>query len=153
MSYKNTMKLFASNFTLVWKQLLYLVCILFIFSVCSYTIATPVLDLLKNNGIVEDIKLMFNSVYETPSEFALVLVTAQSIFLESWLTTFQASGSTWSEQLCSAYFCHLCLFKCQSTTFRQSCIKSSQWTWTQTIHKTPLEHSNTHLDMLLQTLF
>ncbi len=71
MSYKNSMKLFASNFALVWKQLLYLMCTLLIFSLCSYTITTPIIDLLKDNGIGGDFKLLFNTVYGTPSELAL----------------------------------------------------------------------------------
>ena len=107
MSYKNTMKLFASNFTLVWKQLLYLVCILFIFSVCSYTIATPVLDLLKNNGIVEDIKLMFNSVYETPSEFALVFSDSSKHFLGILIDNF---SSIWLNLIGTVVLCVLLPF-------------------------------------------
>ncbi len=71
MSYKNTMKLFASNFTLVWKQLLYLICCLLVFSLCTSTILNPIIDLLKQNGIGEDLKTIFNTIYNTPSEFAL----------------------------------------------------------------------------------
>lgn len=71
MSYKNTMKLFTSNFTLVWKQLLYLVCCVLLFSLCSYTVTRPIVDLLIENGIAEDFKTIFNTFYNTPSEFAL----------------------------------------------------------------------------------
>lgn len=90
MSYKNTMKLFASNFTLVWKQLLYLACVLFFFSVCSYTIATPVLELLKNNGIVEDLKNMFTTVYETPSEFAITFSESAKHFIGILIDNFSS---------------------------------------------------------------
>ena len=71
MSYKNTMKLFASNFTLVWKQMAYLVCCMFIFTLCSYTIITPVIDLLKEQGVVGELKLLFNTVYSSPYEIGL----------------------------------------------------------------------------------
>ena len=90
MSYKNTMKLFASNFTLVWKQLLYLICVIFIFSVCSYTIATPVLELLKENGVVEDIKNLFTTVYETPSEFAITASESAKHFLGILIDNFSS---------------------------------------------------------------
>lgn len=71
MSYKNSMKLFASNFTLVWKQLAYLLVCLLIFSLCSYAVASPIVDLLKENGVIEEIKDLFNTFYNSPSEFPL----------------------------------------------------------------------------------
>ena len=71
MSYKNSMKLFASNFTLVWKQLAYLLVCLLLFSLCSYTTITPILDLLKENGVGEDLKTIFNTIYSSPNELAL----------------------------------------------------------------------------------
>ncbi len=71
MSYKNTMKLFASNFTLVWKQMAYLLCCMFIFTLCSYTIITPIIDLLAEQGIVEELKMLFNTVYSSPYEIGL----------------------------------------------------------------------------------
>ena len=71
MSYKNTMKLFASNFALVWKQLLYLICCLLIFSLCTSTLISPILELLEENGINDDFKNLFNTFYNTPSEFSL----------------------------------------------------------------------------------
>lgn len=71
MSYKNTMKLFASNFTLVWKQMAYLLCCMFVFTLCSYTIITPIIDLLKEQGIVEELKMLFNTVYSSPYEIGL----------------------------------------------------------------------------------
>ena len=73
MSYKNTMKLFVSNFTLVWKQLAYLTICILLFSLCSSAMISPIVELLKENGINEDLKTIFNTFYNTPSEFALRL--------------------------------------------------------------------------------
>lgn len=73
MSYKNTMKLFASNFALVWKQLVYLACCLVLFLLCSYTIISPVVDLLKINSIGIELEVIFDSVYKSPNEIALRL--------------------------------------------------------------------------------
>ena len=73
MSYKNTMKLFASNFMLVWKQALYLLVCTIICVVCSYASLTPIISLLRENNIIEEIKMLIESVYSTPSAFALEL--------------------------------------------------------------------------------
>ena len=73
MSYKNTMKLFASNFTLVWKQLSFMFLVLLAASLFSYTLAAPTIELLKANGIGEDFKILFNTVYSSPSELSLTI--------------------------------------------------------------------------------
>ena len=75
MSYKNTMKLFASNFTLVWKQVLYLVICLLFFVLCSSTVVLPIINLLKANGVHSEIKIMIGTVYSSPSAFSLQLST------------------------------------------------------------------------------
>lgn len=71
MSYKNSMKLFASNFALVWKQLLYLVCCLFIFILCSYPVVKPIISLLQTNGVEEIFTTLLKSVYSSTNQFAL----------------------------------------------------------------------------------
>ena len=96
MSYKNTMKLFASNFVLVWKQLLYLLCCILVFSLCTSTMLDPIIDLLKDNGIGDDLKNLFNTFYNTPSEFALrasdtikhMASTIINNFSDIWLSFF-----------------------------------------------------------------
>lgn len=72
MSYKNTMKLFTSNFTLVWKQLVYLFFCLLLFSLCASTLISPIVDLLVENGIIDDLKSLFDTFYSTPRELALI---------------------------------------------------------------------------------
>lgn len=73
MSYKNTMKLLASNFMLVWKQVLYLL-ICFMFAIlCVYTTAQPIVSLLREHNIIYEIKMIVETVYNSPSDFALQL--------------------------------------------------------------------------------
>lgn len=73
MSYKNTVKLFASNFTLVWKQALYLIICGFLFVLFSYTTITPIINLLKEHSIFLELKSILHTVYDSPSELALKL--------------------------------------------------------------------------------
>lgn len=63
MSYKNTMRLIASNFALVWKQALYfLLCFVALFA-CTYGVSKPLFMLLKDNGIFGEFNDTINSVY------------------------------------------------------------------------------------------
>ena len=56
--------LFASNFSLVWKQVLYFfVCFLFFF-ILSLKIAQPIIDILKSNGINSEVDNLVDSIYE-----------------------------------------------------------------------------------------
>ena len=104
MSYKNTMKLFASNFTLVWKQLLFLLCVVLASSLFSYTLASPTIELLKINGIGEDIKLLFNTVYGSPSEIALKAGELTKHIISVILNNF---SSIWLSFIGTIFFCLL----------------------------------------------
>ena len=73
MSYKNSVKLFVSNFNLFWKQLLYMLICAGIFLLCFFTTLNPIATLLKNNGIFDEIKTIIQTVYSSPSELALML--------------------------------------------------------------------------------
>lgn len=73
MSYKNTVKIFASNFMLVWKQLLYLFICGLIFALCTYATIEPIIALLRSNQIFIEVKHMVESAYSSPSAFALTL--------------------------------------------------------------------------------
>ncbi len=73
MSYKNTMKLFVSNFTLAWKQLLYLLICAFLFALCSYTLVSPVITVLKDAGLFSQIKNLVNIFYNSPKDIAITL--------------------------------------------------------------------------------
>ncbi len=97
MSYKNTVKLFASNFTLVWKQLLYLFVCGILFGVCAYLAGKPIIDLLYSSNVVHEAKVFVETAYTSPSEIALKLSdlfkhALTVLFVENfssiWLTFF-----------------------------------------------------------------
>lgn len=92
MSYKNTMKLFASNFMLVWKQVLYLVICFMLFILSTYTTLTPIIDMLRNNNIIEEVKSVIDTVYNSPSAFALEL---SSVLKHLITVTFANFGDLW----------------------------------------------------------
>ena len=73
MSYKNTMKLFVSNFTLAWKQLVYLLICFFLFGVCSYTLVSPIISVLQNAGLFEEMNELINLIYNNPQDIAITL--------------------------------------------------------------------------------
>lgn len=73
MSYKNTIKLFATNFMLVWKQLLFLFVTTLVFGICAYTVSTPIIELLRANGAGREIISIFKTAYNSPSELFLYI--------------------------------------------------------------------------------
>lgn len=75
MSYKNTLKLFASNFMLVWKHLLFLFICVAIFAACSVSVSRPLLNVLKTNGAGQEIISIFKTAYNTPSELFMYIST------------------------------------------------------------------------------
>ena len=63
MSYKNTMKIFSSNFSLVWKHVLYFsLCILF-FAICTYYSAKPLIELFEENMVGVEFNALFDGFY------------------------------------------------------------------------------------------
>lgn len=72
MSYRNSMKLLTSNFSFVWKQLVYLLCCVVLLAVCSYTTIKPIISLLAENDIWSEFKNLFvDTIYNSPNEFAI----------------------------------------------------------------------------------
>lgn len=92
MSYKNTMKLFASNFTLVWKQVLYMFICFMIFVLCAYSTSIPIINLLKSNNIINEFKMIVETAYNTPSAFALEFGTVLKHLIGVILSNF---GKIW----------------------------------------------------------
>lgn len=78
MSYKNSIKLLTSNFTIVWKQLCYLLIISIILFGIGYGVATPTLNLLESKGVIEEISAIFSKIYTEPKE---LITTMSSTFL------------------------------------------------------------------------
>lgn len=92
MSYKNTMKLFASNFTLVWKQALYMFICFMLFILGIYSTSIPIIDLLRNNNIITELKMIVETVYKSPSAFALEFGNVLKHILHVILSNF---GDIW----------------------------------------------------------
>lgn len=67
---KNTLKIFGNNFSLVWKQLLYIVVISLIIVGLAFAMALPVIDLLKTNGWFAMVSDLVESIYTSPKEVA-----------------------------------------------------------------------------------
>ena len=67
MSYKNTCKIFGSNFVLVWKQLAYLLISTLVCVGLSYLIAMPTITLLTEKGWIDSVKNIFETVYTSPA--------------------------------------------------------------------------------------
>lgn len=88
MSYKNTMKLFVSNFTLAWKQLVYLLLCAILFALCSYTLVSPVITVLREAGLFSEIKNLMNSFYVNPKDIALTLSEVVKIIFRSIASNF-----------------------------------------------------------------
>ncbi len=96
MSYKNTMKLFASNFTLVWKQVLYMfICFMF-FILSAYSTSIPIVNLMRSNNIFAEIKMIIETAYNSPASFALEFGTVIKHIINVILSNF---GSIWASLL------------------------------------------------------
>ena len=92
MSYKNSMKLFASNFTLVWKQALYMFICFMLFILGIYSTGVPIVNLLRQNNIIAELKMIIETAYNTPSAFALELGTVLKHILNVVTSNF---GDVW----------------------------------------------------------
>jgi len=85
MSYRNTMKLFVSNFTLAWKQLVYLLICGFLFALCSYTLVSPVVTTLKEAGLFAEIEHLMSVFYSNPKDIVFSLnAVVRLIFSSIW---------------------------------------------------------------------
>lgn len=88
MSYRNTMKLFVSNFALAWKQLVYFLICAFLFAVCSYTLISPVISILREAGLFSEIKNLITLVYDNPKDIAMTVSAIVKLVLTSIWTNF-----------------------------------------------------------------
>ena len=104
MSYKNTMKLFASNFMLVWKHLLFLFICVAIFAACSLSVAGPVINLLKSNGVGQEIISIFKTAYNTPSELSMYI---SEVFRHIFRVIFDNFGNIYLSLIGLFFFAYL----------------------------------------------
>lgn len=69
MTYKNSVKILSSNFSLCWKQLLWQLIGGALVAGIAFAAATPVLQMLKNNGFFASTANVFESIYAAPKKF------------------------------------------------------------------------------------
>lgn len=68
MTYKNSFKLLTNNFSIVWKQLLYLL-LISVFSLgIAYCIFLPVMDILISEGVISQFTEIFETIYTSPRD-------------------------------------------------------------------------------------
>jgi len=83
MIFRNTFRLLLTNFSNVWKVLLYyLICIVITFGVC-YSIASPIIVKLQEANVFNDLFNLLNSFFSKPSgvirSFSEILQTASNV--------------------------------------------------------------------------
>lgn len=68
MTYKNSVKLLANNFSIVWKQLLFLIVGITLTVLIASVVALPVFKMLSDGGWVESLKDFVETIYTRPSK-------------------------------------------------------------------------------------
>ncbi len=68
MSYKNSVKLLTSNFSLVWKQLLYMLVTSLAIIGIVYGVAHPIITTLRAEGVLADFSAFFEKIYTSPKD-------------------------------------------------------------------------------------
>lgn len=82
MSYKNSVKLLTANFSVVWKQLLYVLVISLLTFSITYGIAQPIINTLDAEGVFSQFNDAFSSIYTKPGDFISVFSGATRNMLD-----------------------------------------------------------------------
>ena len=69
MTYKNSVKIMTNNFSLCWKQLVWLLISMLAVLGISLLCATPVINMLKENGFFVELKNSFETIYSSPKDY------------------------------------------------------------------------------------
>lgn len=68
MIFKNSLRLLLTNFSNVWKVLLYYtICVLVTFGVC-WVVASPIIEKLTQANVFKDLLAVFNGFFYTPQQ-------------------------------------------------------------------------------------
>lgn len=89
MSYKNSFKLLTTNFDLVWKQLLYTLIVSLLTFGFGYWILVPTINLLKEQGVINEIANIFETLYTSPNEIAMAISTTANHFIDCIAINFE----------------------------------------------------------------
>jgi len=105
MSYKNSVKLLTTNFSLVWKQLCYMLIICLAFVGISYGFAVPTINLLKETGVIDDFSTIFETIYTAPKD---VIGALSDAFLNFTNVITKNFGKIWFSVLSTTILARLC---------------------------------------------
>lgn len=104
MSYRNSLKLLISNFSTVWKQLLYTLIISLLCFGIAYATFLPTISLLKAEGVTGEFSAIFETIYTAPRD----LITAcRDAFLHLGTVLKANSSSVWASILGTVFFGHV----------------------------------------------
>ncbi len=82
MSYKNSVKLLTTNFSIVWKQLLYMLVICLLCFSIAYGVAQPVIKVLSAEGVLSEFAGLFETIYTAPKDIFTALSNANVHLIE-----------------------------------------------------------------------
>jgi len=119
MIYRNSLKILMNNFSLVWKQLFYMVFSIAVVIALTGLCALPVVDMLKSQGWVAEISELIETVYTSPKDFSQAFTETMTKFFVLIRDNF---GSLWINYLLiifvvfvvSVILIHMSLFVCTS---------------------------------------
>ena len=114
MSYKNSIKLLTSNFSLVWKQLCYMLIVCLAFVGIGYGFALPTIDLLTQHGVIKDFSLIFETIYTAPKD---VITAVSDAFLNLTNVVTANFGKIWLSLLSTTIIIRLCYTLLKNISF------------------------------------
>ena len=80
MTYKNSVKIMANNFSLCWKQLVRIIISVLAVIGISLLCATPVINMLKKEGFFIEFKNSFETIYSSPKDYPTTVNSTFSLF-------------------------------------------------------------------------
>jgi len=96
MTYKNSVKIMANNFSLCWKQLVWIIISVFAVFGISLLCATPVINMLKRNDFFVAVKDSFETIYSSPKDYPTSVNNVFSLFCDLIKSN---AGSLWPSYL------------------------------------------------------
>lgn len=106
MSYRNSVKLLISNFSLVWKQLLYTIIVGVLCFGIAYATLIPTINLLRAEGVTGEFSSLLETIYTAPEE---LLSSTQNAF-SHLVSVLKSNPSTVWAGMLGAFFFGFILF-------------------------------------------
>lgn len=135
MTYKNSVKIMANNFSLCWKQLVWIIISVFSVIGISLLCATPVIEMLDKNGFFVAFKDSFETIYSSPADYPATVENVFNMFCNLLSTN---AGTLWPSYVAAiatfvllgnlfscvgSYACSCVLFERMSSNSRTSYTK------------------------------